>query len=66
MKMKEIRKIAMDLGVNARVVRSKRDIIRDIQIKEGYSPCFETKDFCDSNCLWKDDCVGKDQLSNSD
>ena len=44
MKIQEIREIARQWGVNARIGRSKQDIIRDIQIREGYSPCFRTKD----------------------
>jgi len=39
MKMQEIRGIAKKWGVNIKVGRSKQDIIRDIQVKEGYSPC---------------------------
>ncbi|MCX5841978.1 MAG: SAP domain-containing protein [Deltaproteobacteria bacterium] len=57
MKMLEIREIAKQGGVNARIGRSKQDIIRDIQIREGYSPCFRTKEECESDCLWKSDCL---------
>jgi len=59
MKMQELRKIAATWGVDVRAVRSRRDIIRDIQIREGYSPCFETRETCDNDCMWKDDCLGK-------
>ena len=59
MKMSEIKKIAKNWGVDTRVGRSKQDIIRDIQIKEGYSPCYRTKDECKSDCLWKPDCLGE-------
>ena len=59
MKMQEIRKIAANWGVDARANRSRRDIIRDIQIREGYDSCFETKEACDEECLWKADCLGK-------
>jgi len=59
MKMQEIRTIAMKWGVDARIGRSKQDVIRDIQIKEGYSPCFRTKDECNHDCLWKPDCLDK-------
>jgi len=31
------------MGVDIRVGRTKQDLIRDIQIKEGYSPCFTRK-----------------------
>lgn len=57
MKMQEIREIARRWDVNVRIGRSKQDIIRDIQIKEGYSPCFRTKEECESDCLWKSDCL---------
>lgn len=58
MKMQEIRTVAKKWGVDARVTRSKKDIIRDIQEKEGYEPCFKTRDICgESECLWRDDCI---------
>ena len=57
MKMQEIRKIAGYWGVDRRVGRFKKDIIRDIQIKEGNSPCFGTRETCDNDCLWKADCL---------
>lgn len=59
MKMAEAKKIAFTWGVNVRPGRSKRDIIRDIQVREGYSPCFGTKEACDEDCMWKDDCLGE-------
>jgi len=60
MKMQEIRKIAVYWGVDTKIGRSKRskkDIIRDIQVKEGNSPCFRTKEACENDCLWKADCL---------
>jgi len=58
MNIQEIRKIAKTWGVDVQVRRKKEDIIRDIQINEGYSPCFHTKDTCNENeCLWKKDCT---------
>jgi hypothetical protein len=57
MKMQDIRKIAVTWGVDIRIGRSKKDIIRDIQIREGYSPCYATKEVCEQDCLWKDDCL---------
>ena len=60
MKMQEVRQIARQWGVDIRVGRSKQDIIRDIQVKEGYSPCFRTRENCDElTCLWRKDCVGE-------
>ena len=59
MKMQEIRVIAKKWMVDAKIGRSKQDIIRDIQIKEGYSPCYKTRSECDENCIWKPDCLKK-------
>jgi hypothetical protein len=57
MKIQEIREIARQWNVNVRIGRSKEDIIRDIQNREGYSPCFHTKEKCERDCLWKSDCL---------
>ncbi len=58
MKMQKVREIAKEWGVDTRIGRSKRDIIRDIQSMEGYIPCYETKDVCEEhNCLWRNDCI---------
>ena len=57
MKMQEICKIAANRGVDRRVGRFKKDIIPDIQVKEGNSPCFGTKETCENDCLWKADCL---------
>lgn len=57
MKMQEVRGIARQWGIDLRVGRTKQDIIRDIQVTEGYSPCFRTKEFCEEKCLWKSDCL---------
>jgi hypothetical protein len=58
MKMQDVRKIARKWNVNVRVGRSKKDIIRDIQIMEGYTACFGTKEECDEyDCLWREDCI---------
>jgi hypothetical protein len=58
MKMQEIRRIAKKWGVDARVTRSKKDIIQNIQTKEGNEPCFKTRDVCSEyGCLWRDDCI---------
>ena len=57
MKMQEIRKIAQVWNVNARIGRTKQEVIREIQVREGYSPCFRTQEACGRDCLWKDDCL---------
>ncbi len=59
MKMQEVRSIAVSWGVDARIGRSKQDVIRDIQIREGYSPCFGTRTSCHNDCVWKTDCLDK-------
>ena len=56
MKMKEICKIAVYWGVDTKIGRFKKDIIRDIQVK-GNLPCFGTKETCENDCLWKADCL---------
>ncbi len=56
--MRQIREVARRWKVDARIGRSKQDMIRDIQIREGYSPCFRTKEACENDCLWKEDCLG--------
>lgn len=57
MKMQEIRKIGKNWGADCSIVRSKQDLIRDIQIREGFSPCFHTKETCEEDCMWKPDCL---------
>lgn len=58
MKMQEVRNIARKWGVDIRVGRSKQNIIRDIQVAEGFTPCFRTKEYCEQkDCLWKEDCI---------
>ena len=57
MKLQEIREIAKSWGVNASVGRTKQNIIHDIQISEGNSPCYRTKETCEEDCLWKKDCT---------
>ena len=60
MKMKELREIARTWQVDARAVRSRQDIVRDIQRQEGFEPCFRTRTVCDQyGCLWREDCIGK-------
>lgn len=57
MKMQEVREIARQWNVNARIGRSKQEIIREIQVREGYSPCYRTREACPRDCLWKEDCL---------
>lgn len=57
MKIQDIRALAIPWGIDVRIGRSKQDIIRDIQVKEGYSPCYGTRLECEYDCLWKQDCL---------
>jgi len=57
MKMQAIWVIAREWGVPFRVGITKGELIREIQKREGYSPCFGTKDACEEVvCLWWEDC----------
>ena len=60
MKMADVKVIARKWDVSTRVGRTKKEMIQDIQAKEGFTPCFGTRDVCDeSNCLWLEDCLPK-------
>jgi hypothetical protein len=59
MKIQEIRKIAKYWGIDTKVGRSKQELIRDIQVREGNEPCFQTRQECENDCLWKEDCLKK-------
>ena len=61
MELNELRKIAAYWKVDVGTNRPKQDIIREIQVKEGNSPCFGTKEACENECLWKADCLKIDQ-----
>ncbi|MEN6440634.1 MAG: SAP domain-containing protein [Syntrophobacter sp.] len=60
MKMQEIRTIAKKLGINS-FGKSKRDLVREIQLKEGNFDCYERSDgFCDqSECLFRGSCLSE-------
>lgn len=57
MLVKEIRKKAKEMGINATKM-IKTDLIRAIQIKEGNNPCFMTGivDCPHTGCCWWGDC----------
>jgi len=58
MKMQELREIARKWDVNTRIGRTKEAIIRDIQVREGNTPCYGTRLDCEENhCLWREDCL---------
>jgi len=60
MKMQEIRLMAKKLGVNS-FGKTKTELIREIQRKEGYFGCFGTaEDYCDQlECLFRSPCLEK-------
>ena len=61
MKMSEVRAIAKQWNVNIRVGRSKQTIIKDIQVAEGFTPCFGTRTICEQlDCLWREDCIDEE------
>jgi hypothetical protein len=60
MKIQEVRQIAKGMGLNVSPSRTKQDLIRDIQITEGNTPCYKNISNCGiMNCLWRDDCQSK-------
>ena len=60
MKLEDINKIAFLKGIEP-YGKSKLELIREIQRKEGFDTCFGTKMFtCKNiNCLWRRDCQGR-------
>ena len=58
MKMNEVRTKAKMLGLNS-FGKKKFDLIKAIQIKEGFTACFKTQStFCDQHdCCWREDCL---------
>lgn len=60
MKIEELNRIAFIKGVNP-YNKSKLQIIREIQIKEGFTPCYGLHNFICPHieCMWREDCMGK-------
>ena len=57
MKMQEIITIGKRWGIPYRVGLSKVVLIRAIQKREGYTPCFRREEDCEQkDCLWLEDC----------
>jgi hypothetical protein len=58
-KMHEVINRAKQWDVPYRIGLSKEQLIRAIQVKEGYEPCFrQKKTVCDEKeCLWMADCI---------
>ena len=57
MNMKEIKKIARKIDITPGKM-NKLELIRSIQVQEGYSPCYQSdQPFCDQyECCWRNDC----------
>jgi hypothetical protein len=54
----EIRVIACNMGIDSKK-KNKAALIKAIQTKEGYTPCFKTAESnCgQKNCCWRSDCL---------
>ena len=57
MKLNTIREIAEKMSIDPGKM-NKKELIRTIQEKEGYTPCFKTEPpSCEQfNCCWRDEC----------
>lgn len=60
MKMQEIRTMAKRLGINS-FGKSKKDLIREIQIKEGNFDCYDrSHGYCDQGqCIFRASCLSE-------
>ncbi|HOX38718.1 MAG TPA: SAP domain-containing protein [Candidatus Brocadiia bacterium] len=59
MKISEVRKKAKCFGIDCKITRSKRELIRDIQKAEGNPQCFDTgrAECPEKECCWREDCI---------
>lgn len=59
MRLLDIEKKAKSLGIKDTWKYSKKDLIRVVQRKEGFSECFGTnKNSCDQFCCaWRSECI---------
>lgn len=59
MRLSEIERKAKSMGISNTWKYSRKELIKNIQQKEGYFPCFgTTKHQCDQlSCLWRPDCL---------
>jgi hypothetical protein len=57
-KMHEVIEIAKRWDIPYKIGVSKENLIRAIQVKEGYQPCFRQQSACnEKGCLWMADCI---------
>lgn len=63
MKMQEVKRKAKTLGINS-FGKTKVELVREIQIKEGNFPCYGTAvDYCDQyQCCFRASCLKEDKL----
>jgi hypothetical protein len=61
MRLNEVEKKARNLGIKDTWKYSKKDLVKEIQCKEGNFPCFATAEHsCDQMaCCWRQDCIKK-------
>ena len=67
MKYNEIRKMAIDMGINTHRMK-KNDLVRAIQREEKNMECFGTPrvEYCNEEiCLWRDDCISLNDMLNN-
>jgi hypothetical protein len=59
MKLAQVISKAKKMEIKDAAKMSKIDLIRTIQTKEGYTPCFAPgkKNCGEKACLWREDCV---------
>ncbi len=61
--IKEIRRRAHELGIQGADKMNRTQLFRDIQVKEGHTPCYNTpwcKPEWKEHCAWRDECDAED------
>ena len=57
MKLSAIKAKALSVGVSE-PAGNRTELVHQIQVSEGYSPCFRTREQCDqADCCWRADCI---------
>ena len=63
----DVRKMAMDMGINTHRMK-KQDVIQAIQRSENNIECFGTPrvEYCNEEiCLWREDCISMNDMLNN-
>jgi hypothetical protein len=56
-KLADVRSKAKQLGIT-QLPADRTELIRKIQVYEGFSPCFKTKTKCEyTKCSWREECL---------